>query len=105
MAVDPGNRLPFAGGCFVEVFTLGLGIQALLVPFLPPGWHLPAVLLTALLTEFLPEVVGDYHNSPHACSWSLTHPTLLHQPTARLALILGFHVVADGHDHYWHDQA
>ena len=37
--------------------------------------------------------------------WPLTHPPLLRQPAVRLALILGVHVAADGHDHRWHEPA
>ena len=76
MASDPGNRLPFAGGCFVEVFPLCFGIQPPLVPFAPPFEHLLsplfADLFAALLTvflplgyqEFIPEVAGDNYNPP-----------------------------------------
>lgn len=68
----PGSRsdLLVDWGWLVEVLIPGLGIQAPLVPFLPPGCHLRAALVTALLAVFLPlgyqefvsDVAGENHN-------------------------------------------
>ena len=79
--------------------------------YLPPG--IPRQFFAALghgpaLTVSQPGLAGTppvLICRTGACSWSFTHPTLLHQPMVRLILILGFHVVADGQDHHWHDQA
>ena len=70
----PGSRsgLLVDWGWLVEVLIPGLGIQAPLVPFPPPGCHLRAALIMALLTvflplgyqEFVPEVAGENHNPP-----------------------------------------